>query len=65
MLYKNKDWLSVGRRGASLPQLSGWCPWGTLLNVAGPLVHGVPSLGHGPGWNVTSSGMQEDLKGHV
>lgn len=32
---------------------------------AGPLVHGVPSLGHGPGWNVTSCGMQEDLRGHV
>lgn len=32
---------------------------------AGPLVHGVPSLDHGPGWNVTSCGMQEDLRGHV
>lgn len=32
---------------------------------AGSPVRGVPSLGHGPGWNVTSCGMQEALKGHV
>lgn len=32
--------------------------------LAGPLMHGAASLGHGPGWNVTS-GIQEDLRGHV